>query len=175
MRTHSPLVVDVVELLEAPGTRRHLAFSAPVGSLEVGLVAVRDDVRFDLTLEAVDGGILVQGLLGGAYSGSCRRCLAGVAHDFEVHPAELYRPSGEVWEEGYVIDHGTIDLAPLVRDAVGLNIPFDPLCRPDCKGLCQRCGADLNEGACGCPEDIDPRWSALKELGPSSGGSEPVS
>lgn len=175
VRTHSPLVLNVAELLEAPGIRRTLSFSAGVEGLDLGLVSVREDLRFELTFEAIDGGVLVQGSVAGAYAGVCRRCLTHVAQDFNVHSSELYRPPGEVWEEGYVVNDGTIDLEPLVRDAVGLNIPGDPLCREDCKGLCRRCGSDLNSGPCGCPvDDIDPRWSALRDLRPGGfGGAQP--
>ncbi|HYZ92890.1 MAG TPA: DUF177 domain-containing protein [Actinomycetota bacterium] len=168
MRTHSPLVIDVHELLEAPGSRRPLTLSARVDGLDVGLVGIRDELAFDLVLEAIQDGILVQGTLRGAYAGSCGRCLAPIGAPIEVNVAEIYRPPGGVWEEGYVISNETVDLERLVRDTVGLEIPLNPLCRPDCAGLCARCGADLNRGPCDCPPDEgDPRWSALRELGRS--------
>lgn len=173
MRTHSPLVVDVRELLEAPGSRRALAFSAPVAQLEVGLVGVRDELAFDLVLESIDGGILVQGAIEGEYAGPCGRCLAEIVRPLRVKVAEIYRPPGGVWEEGYVIAQDSVDLERAVRDAVGLEIPLNPLCRPDCAGLCPRCGADLNDGPCGCPSDEgDLRWSVLRELLPPSDGAD---
>ncbi|MBI2760276.1 MAG: DUF177 domain-containing protein [Chloroflexi bacterium] len=58
-----------------------------------------------------------------------------------------------------------VDLTEAVRQAAVLNEPMQPLCRPDCRGLCATCGADLNAGACGCPpEPADERWSALQQL-----------
>lgn len=67
--------------------------------------------------------------------------------------------SGEVFET-----------EPLVVEQLQLNIPMKPLCRPDCAGLCPRCGADLNEGDCGCEtETVDPRWAALAQLRDRSG------
>ncbi|MGH2760219.1 MAG: YceD family protein [Actinomycetota bacterium] len=176
MRTHSPLVVDVGELLEAPGSRRALAFSAPVPQLEVGLVGVPGNLDFDLVLEAIDGGVVVQGSVEGEYSGRCGRCLRDIAEPLRVRVAEIYRPPGSVWEEGYVISHESVDLELAVRDTVALEIPLNALCRPDCAGLCPRCGADLNDGPCGCPSDEgDLRWSALRDLWPSTGGPDPVS
>jgi uncharacterized protein len=173
MRTHSTLVVDVRELLEAPGSRRALAFSAPVAQLEVGLVGVRDELAFDLVLESIDGGILVRGAIEGEYAGPCGRCLTEIVQPLRVTVAEIYRPPGGMWEEGYVISHESVDLERAVRDAVGLEIPLNPLCRPDCAGLCPRCGADLNDGPCGCPTDEgDLRWSALRELLPPSDRSD---
>jgi uncharacterized protein len=165
MRTHSPLIVDVRELLEAPGSHRSLSLRALVADLQTGSAAVRNDLTFDLSLEAIDGGILVRGRISGRFVESCRRCLKEVATPFQVQVAEIYRPPGGVWEEGYVIQHDTIDLERAARDTVGLEIPMSPLCRPDCAGLCPRCGADLNEGRCACPpEEGDARWSALREL-----------
>ena len=165
MRTHSPLVVDVHEILEHPGIRRPIVLDAPVPGLEVGLVAVPSDLHFDLVGEALDGGILVQGTVEGSYTGTCRRCLASIEQPFTFRASEVFRPKTEVWEEGYVVDEGHIDLERLVRDNVGLNLPINPLCKDDCAGLCPRCGADLNQGDCGCPTDEgDPRWSALREL-----------
>lgn len=164
MRTDSPFVLDVRELLEHPGVRRPVTFVEHVPDLTAGLVRVPGDVTFDLTLEAIDGGVLVRGLFSGDGTGECRRCLKPVTEAFELQAAELYRPPTDVWEEGYAIKDLTVDLEPMVRDTVVLNLAPSPLCRVDCAGLCSRCGADLNEGACDCAEEIDARWTALKEL-----------
>ncbi len=179
MRTHSdrgtppdpraPLVLDVHELLEVPGSRRAIEFDAPVPDLRAGLAEVVGDVHLDLVLEALDGGVLVRGELSGESTGQCRRCLKPIAQPFEVESSEVYRPPTDVWEEGYALKDGTIDLEPMARDLIGLELPTSPLCRPDCAGLCSRCGADLNEGRCGCAEESDPRWSALKDLVASEG------
>jgi uncharacterized protein len=179
VRTHSsggdprtppaPLVLDVRELLESPGTQRSASFDAPVPDLRSGLASVVGDVHFDLTFEAIDGGVLARGALSGEMVGECKRCLKPVTETFSYEGAELYRPANDVWEEGYAIKDSTIDLEPMARDTVALNLSNDPLCRPDCAGLCSRCGSDLNNGPCGCPEEGDPRWSALRELGGLSG------
>lgn len=165
MRTHSPLVVDVHEVLENPGARRPLWLQARVEGLDVGLVGVPDDLRLDLILEAMDAGVLVQGSVSGTFAGSCGRCLTDITRPFNVRVAEVYRPPSEVWEEGYVVTHASIDLERMVRDAVGLEIPVNPLCKVDCAGLCPKCGADRNTNPCDCPAEVtDLRWSALKDL-----------
>ncbi len=164
MRTHSPLVLDVRELLETPGVPKAVAFSATI-DLETSLAKIDGDLGLDLTLEAIEGGVLVRGTMSGTYDGACRRCLKPVRGDFEVKGSELYRTEGaEVWEEGYVIKDQTVDLEPLIRDTVGLTLPLNPLCRDDCAGICPRCGSDLNEGPCDCPDETDMRWSALEQL-----------
>jgi uncharacterized protein len=174
VRTEAPLVLDVHELLESPGVQRTIAFTAPVPDITSGLVSVRGDVDFDLTLEAIDGGVLVRGVLVGEMTAECRRCLEPMADRFRVEGAELYRPPTDVWEEGYAIKDLTVDLEPMARDTIAVGVPRDPLCRPECAGLCSRCGKNLNEGPCDCPEEVDARWSALKELGQGVRGRPPT-
>ena len=164
MRTASPLVLDVHELLDHPGSRREIEFDAAIPDLRSGLADVLGDVHLDLVLEALDGGVLVRSELSGTSTGQCRRCLNPVSQPFDVEGSELYRPATDVWEEGYALKDGTIDLEPMARDLIGLELPTSPLCRSDCKGLCPRCGADLNERPCDCEEEVDARWSALKDL-----------
>jgi uncharacterized protein len=178
MQNARPTDLDVEGLLDQPGSRGAIEFDAVVPELRAGLAEVAGDVHLDLVLEALDGGVLVRGELSGESMGQCRRCLKPVAQPFSVQGSEIYRPPTDVWEEGYSLKDGTIDLEPMARDLIGLELPTSPLCRPDCKGLCSRCGADLNEGPCACGEEIDLRWSALKNLAvPSatperSGGAE---
>lgn len=167
MRTHSPLNIVILDLLEGHGLRRSVSFSACVEGLETGLSHVdpSDELAFDLVIESIEGGLHVRGTVAGRYAAQCRRCLEPIARDFTFETSEIYRPPSEVWEEDYVIRTDHIDLAPLVRDAVILNLPVNPLCKEDCAGLCPRCGADRNADPCDCPTDAaDPRWSALKDL-----------
>ena len=63
-----------------------------------------------------------------------------------------------------IVNGDEIDLGELVRQLIILHTPPRSLCRPDCKGLCPTCGADLNEGPCGCEEEVDPRLAPLKAL-----------
>jgi uncharacterized protein len=65
----------------------------------------------------------------------------------------------------YIDEHHHLDLTPAVQQAMELERPMQPLCREDCAGLCQRCGADLNQGACDCPtQETDDRWAKLSQL-----------
>ena len=95
----------------------------------------------------------------------CDRCLAEVSVR-EVYPfAEEYRRAGEAADaEATVFEGDVIDLAPLTRDTILTAQPIRNLCRPDCKGLCPKCGADLNQGDCGCDREVvDIRLAALQE------------
>ncbi|MHB8465694.1 MAG: YceD family protein, partial [Acidimicrobiales bacterium] len=127
---------------------------------------VPDDapIELDLTLEAVEGGIVVAGTIGATWIGECRRCLGAVRGDLTASVEEIYVREPEEGET-YPIDGDHIDLEPLAREAVVLALPLAPLCRPDCQGLCPTCGADRNDGPCACPaEEGDPRWAALDAL-----------
>ena len=98
----------------------------------------------------------------------CARCLKEFESDVTLRVCELYAGPGHEAsddEDVYQVDGLEIDLEPMVRDAVTLALPLNPLCREDCKGLCATCGTDLNIGSCDCKEDdFDPRWAALSDL-----------
>ncbi len=161
----TPLIANVAEILDSIGARKALSFSEGVDGLRLELARIDDPLRFDLTLERISDGILVRGPVSGRYVETCRRCLLETRREFGFETAEVYRVSADVWEERYVIAGETIDLDPLVRDAILPNLPLYPLCRDDCRGLCTWCGHNLNESDCGCDrERIDVRWSALRDL-----------
>jgi uncharacterized protein len=84
-----------------------------------------------------------------------------------IFSADDETPEGEGC---YVIDERArdLDLTEALREEVFLAVPAFVECRPDCKGLCPRCGANLNDGPCGCPPAGDPRWDALKGLSEAS-------
>lgn len=118
--------------------------------------------------ESSDGGVRVTGSLTVRLVETCARCLAAVERERTV-PIDLrFEPALEAWEEGpgvYVLDAGReeIDAGPALREEFLLALPDYPLCRPGCKGLCPRCGTDLNEGDCDCVATTgDPRWEALR-------------
>jgi uncharacterized protein len=100
----------------------------------------------------------------GVVAFSCARCLKPFEDGFRVEVQELFAGGAEADEEAYRIEEGVLDLEPLIRDAVVTSLPFAPLCRPDCLGLCARCGGDLNLGECSCPPEADARWEALSQI-----------
>jgi uncharacterized protein len=102
----------------------------------------------------------------------CVRCLklvplAGAARfDLEYRPASLAPEEEDVAfvpgeAEIVYYEEDTLPLEEIVSQQMYLEVPDKLLCREDCKGLCPTCGADLNEGACGCPAAVDPRWKGL--------------
>jgi uncharacterized protein len=83
-----------------------------------------------------------------------------------VDVCELYAgPGHEGEEDSYEVTGTEIDLEPMLRDALVLALPLNPLCSQDCKGYCAGCGQNLNEGECTCTsDDVDPRWAGLEAL-----------
>jgi uncharacterized protein len=160
--------IDVRDLVGHPGSSRAVRLDEPVDGLALELATVPEDtpIEADLLLESVVEGILVSGPVRGSMRMSCARCLKTFEQPFGVDVHELFiRDVDEDADEYPLAEHGAIDIEPMVRDAVLLQMPFSPLCRPDCRGLCERCGGDRNLGECTCgPAVADPRWAALEGL-----------
>jgi uncharacterized protein len=138
----------------------------PLEGVTTTLARVPEDrpITGELLFESVMEGILVSGPVWGVLSVDCARCLRTVESAFRVEVQELYRQDAEGDEDEYPISEERIDLQPMLRDAVMLALPFSPLCRPDCLGLCERCGGDRNLGECRCEAEVDGRWAALSGL-----------
>jgi len=156
----------VADLLPRTGAHRTVSIDEPLPGLATAVAAVPDDqpVHATLHLERIPDGLVARGQVEASFGAECGRCLQPMAGTVAVHVDELFEPR-PIEGETYLLDHDQIDLAPLVRDAVMLELPHAPLCRPDCAGLCPRCGIDRNRETCDCPdEEPDGRWDALKDL-----------
>ncbi|MBO0693361.1 MAG: DUF177 domain-containing protein, partial [Acidimicrobiaceae bacterium] len=154
------------------GQRLEVGRVGRLGDLTVAgsRVPAEGEVAVEVVLTSVSGGIEVTGTVRAPWQGECRRCLQPVHAELVAEVRELYRPpgadaGGEPDEETYALGSDHLDLEPLARDAVLLELPLAPLCRPDCAGLCPTCGADRNTTPCECAaEALDPRWAALDAL-----------
>jgi uncharacterized protein len=127
------------------------------------------DASCDVVLESFEGGIDVRGTVQAPWEGVCRRCTCAVGGQLrsEVRERFVEQRSGDAEpqdEEAYPIVQDELDLWPMVRDALVLELPLAPLCRPDCRGLCPWCGADRNDTDCGCVAPRDLRWANLDVL-----------
>jgi uncharacterized protein len=171
--TAPPFVFSVAALRRGHEHRRRAQRSGQLPGLRVtgSAVPAGGEVDVDVMVELVDGGVVVAGTVEAPWEGECRRCLKPVEGRAVVAVRELYQPRAERRaadpddEETYPLEGDQLDLGPLARDAVLLELPQAPLCREDCAGLCPTCGADLNAGPCDCPPPVgDPRWSALDAL-----------
>ncbi|MDJ0755524.1 MAG: DUF177 domain-containing protein [Ardenticatenaceae bacterium] len=112
-------------------------------------------------------GIFFEGRFETLTAVDCVRCLTETFFPTEMIMEELfYYPASTAPPGEYVVDRdGDADLGPLLRELSVLALPMQPLCRPDCQGLCPECGENLNERACACKRDeIDPRLAVLQQL-----------
>jgi len=162
----SGLRVNVSDLMHHSGARRAVHLTAPMQGLEVigSRVPARDPLTVDLTLERINEGILVMGDVEGHWVAECSRCLVDLDVPFAVEVRELFERD-PLDEETYAIEGDEVDLEPVVRDAVLVELPLAPVCDAACRGLCPVCGADRNRDDCGHrPESSDPRWAALGAL-----------
>ena len=168
-------MLDTRELGRRAGSQREVTLTVPAPAdlgIEVLSVPEGSPVELDLRLEAVMDGVLVTGTARAELRGECARCLEEIAEDSEVTFQELivYDDSrdadlGDEDDEVSKLEGDLLDLEPLLRDAVVLALPFQPLCEDDCPGLCVECGARLKDD----PEHtheapIDPRWAGLTAL-----------
>lgn len=166
----SGLVLDTHELGRRAGAMKsvHTTAKAPpdLGSPVIGVPAA-SPVELDLKLESVVEGVLVTGTASVQLVGECVRCLTAIADSADIDVLELFVYPGQQAddEEASRLVGDLIDLEPVVRDAVVLDLPFRPLCRDTCAGLCASCGADLNHDPEHSHEPpVDPRWERLASL-----------
>jgi uncharacterized protein len=169
----SPLVLDTRELGRRPGSQRMMSFTAEAPAelgIEILGVPEGSPVDIDLRLEAVMEGVLVTGTAQAALVGECARCLAPIEDTVTVDVQELFvyddsdrsHRGDDLDDDVSRLEGDLIDLEPLLRDAVVLALPFQPLCQDDCPGLCVECGARLaDDPDHGHDDPIDPRWAAL--------------
>lgn len=164
-------MLDTRELGRRPGAQRTVTRTAEApAELGIEILGVPEGapVHLDLRLEAVMEGVLVTGTAQAAVEGECARCLEPIEDEVQVDIQELYLyedqgdPADDEELDVSRLEGDLIDLEPVLRDAVVLALPFQPLCRDDCPGLCVECGARLADD----PDHrhdapVDPRWAAL--------------
>lgn len=104
---------------------------------------------------------------------ACRRCLKELLLPVTADVGALFSQEPDAGDDpdAYPLpgDAVVVDVTPAVREELVLAVPRYALCRPDCRGLCPRCGQDWNAGTCGCTTPTDPRWAALAALKPKPG------
>jgi len=162
-------MLDVHDLIGHPGTARTIDLLGTIDGLATELVAVPEDAMLGgaLSLESVIEGVFVAGSITGTWRVRCARCLTEETRPFTVEIGELVTAVAtdpDDADDGYVLVEEQIDVDQIVRDAIGVEIPFAPQCRPDCQGLCPTCGGNRNLGECPGHDAIDPRFAVLSEL-----------
>ena len=164
---HSEFVIPVRDLIGKPGSMREISLSIPAPEHygeAVARVTEGSTLAIDGRLESVHEGILASGEIRTEAAAECVRCLEPVEVAIEADFQELFAYLDQDGYDYQVVDE-TIDLGPIVRDQVVLQLPFQPMCSPDCPGLDPDTGLKRPEGwQAPTEERLDPRWEALREL-----------
>lgn len=174
-------VLDVISLGRRPGTMKEL-HRVVTADERIGLdliaIPVGAEVDFELRLQAVSEGVLVTGTVSAPTAGECARCLEPFTGTVEIQLTELFAYPDSATEqtteddEIYRIVDDKIDLEPVILDAIGLELPLQPLCTPDCAGLCPECGVRMAIAGSGHGHEIlDPRWAGLANFAVESPGN----
>ncbi|NYV74581.1 MULTISPECIES: DUF177 domain-containing protein [Streptomyces] len=184
-----PLVFDTHELGRRPGALRRLTrtVDAPrdLGIADVIGVPEGRPVELELRLESVLEGVLVTGTARAKAEGECVRCLEPLERQLVADFQEMFsypdaddrgRPKADAGddaeddEDTLHLEDGMFDLEPVLRDAVVLALPMQPVCQEDCPGLCPECGVRLADDPDHHHDAVDIRWAALQGL---AGSLEP--
>ncbi|MEU3515605.1 YceD family protein [Streptomyces sp. NPDC006654] len=179
----NPFVFDTHELGRRPGALLRLTrtVDAPEDFGIKGVIGVPQGapVELELRLESVMEGVLVTGTARAQAEGECVRCLEPVEQELEADFQELFSypdaddrgrviaepgDDAEDDEGRFFIEDGLFDLEPVLRDAVVLALPMQPVCQDDCLGLCSECGARLTDDPDHHHDAVDIRWAALQGL-----------
>jgi uncharacterized metal-binding protein YceD (DUF177 family) len=148
------------------GTQTTVNVQEGAGALDKDLEI--DFLRGEVQFTRVNNGIYAQGRLQTQIQLTCVRCLETLSFplDFEIAERYIFSDQEGVEEQAHLITpDGTVDITEPVRQQVWVSLPLQPLCRPNCQGLCAQCGANLNFESCTCQEEtIDPRFAVLKKL-----------
>ncbi|AWW37339.1 MULTISPECIES: YceD family protein [Streptomyces] len=182
----NPFVFDTHELGRRPGALQRLnrTVDAPQDFGVQGVVGVPEGapVELELRLESVMEGVLVTGTARAQAEGECVRCLEPVELELEAEFQEMFSypdaddrgrviaepgDDAEDDEDRLHLEDGLFDLEPVLRDAVVLALPMQPVCREDCPGLCSECGARLADDPDHHHDAVDIRWAALQGLADS--------
>ena len=169
------MIIDLVSL-DSPQKTFDLTLAPDEIALDDETAALKSPVR--VTAELRKGSVQTDltGTITADVTLECTRCLAATERRLEFPFAaafvapEYYTAAREAELNAAdldvsIVEDNRIDLGELVREQILLNLPEQVFCREDCRGLCAKCGANLNETDCRCAEEeIDPRWAGLKNL-----------
>ena len=166
-----PFVIPVVSLMHKPGSSQTLELTIPAPTHygeAVCVVGEGETLNLALMLESVHEGILVTGTVDTTATAECVRCLDPMTLPVTAHIQELFAYLADDSYD-YQVVQDEIDLDQVVRDQVVVELPFQPVCSPDCPGLDPATGEKRDaESAVADTTPIDPRWTKLQDVFPEN-------
>ena len=163
------MLLDLSKIIESPGASVSFSTSVDLSDLCYGTCyPVDEPVQASGSVRNTAGVLVMTGRVHTTIHGVCDRCAGDFASDVDI-PIDVVlvsELSNEENEDEWVfpLEGDSADLEDIVRTVFVLNLDSKLLCKPDCKGICCRCGKNLNEGPCSCQKELDPRFAALRQL-----------
>lgn len=160
--------LNLREIIHIPGASLPFDFALDLTGLEWnGETPVTRPVRVTGRVRNMAGALVLEGGVSGVLELSCDRCLKPITKEMQVSidtllAAELANEEDE--GDIVLLEGDELDLGDVARTAFILAMDTKHLCSDDCKGLCAHCGANLNNGPCGCKPEVDPRLARLAQL-----------
>ena len=163
------MLLGLSKIIDCPGQSVPFSVSVDLSDLCYGVsYPVSEPVVAQGTVRNTAGVLMMKGDLTTTIHGICDRCAN--PFDREIHfPIDVILVTELASEENedewvFPLEGDSADLDDIVRTVFVLNLDSKLLCKEDCKGLCRRCGTNLNNGPCNCQKELDPRFAALKQL-----------
>ena len=163
------MLLGLTKIIDCPGASVDFSTSVDLSDLRYGnSYPVSEPVLASGTVRNTAGVLVMTGTITTTIHGVCDRCAADFDRDveFPIDVVLVTELTNEDSEDEWVfpLEGDSADLEDIIRTVFVLNLDSKLLCKDDCKGICFRCGKNLNDGPCGCQKEIDPRFAALKQL-----------
>ena len=159
--------LDLRPILRTPGASLPFQFELDLSGLDFyGEKPFAHPVRVGGTVRNMAGALQLEGTAETTLELACDRCLKPFVRELALPVSTLLAEELEDEENDEIVllEDGAVDLDEVFTTALVLSMDAKHLCSEDCKGLCPTCGADLNQGPCGCRKEPDPRFAALAQL-----------
>ena len=163
------MLLGLSKIIDCPGASVPFAVSIDLSDLRYGEInPVSEPVEASGMIRNTAGVLMMTGSIHTKIHGVCDRCASDFDADVDM-PLDVvlvteFADEDNEDERVFPLEGDSANLEEIIRTVFVLNFDSKMLCDEDCKGLCCRCGANLNHGSCNCQKEIDPRFAALKQL-----------
>ena len=169
MRKGITMLLGLSKIIDCPGASVSFSTEVDLSDLCYGVsYPVSEPVKAEGTVRNTAGVLMMTGEITTCIHGVCDRCAGNFDREinFPIDVVLVTEMANEENEDEWVfpLEGDSADLDDIVRTVFVLNLDSKLLCKEDCKGLCHRCGKNLNDGPCNCQKERDPRFAALKQL-----------
>ena len=163
------MLLGLSKIIDCPGASVPFSTSVDLSDLCFGVsYPVSEPVKAEGMVRNTAGVLVMTGEITTCIHGTCDRCATAFDREIElpINVVLVTEMANEENEDEWVfpLEGDSADLDDIVRTVFVLNLDSKLLCKEDCKGLCHRCGKNLNDGPCNCQKELDPRFAALKQL-----------